>query len=396
MSPIFNSIGSNYDFNFSLKALGQIFAPDSDKNLEILKFFLEKEFEGQAFLFYKGRNAIEFALKNLNLPKNSLVATQAFTCYSIEEAIKKTGLKLIYFDLKAKSLNPDFKNIKKIYKKNPQIKAIILQNSLGFANEIEKIYQWSRQNKIILILDLAQSYGIKTANLKNLADIFILSFGRDKILDAITGGACILKKFDNKLDLIQNQVAFRQRLKDLTYPFVCFLIRKTYPIYLGKILHFLVKKTGFETNPIYNPVKKIAPLPSQYVNLIFRQLKNLDQSLKHRQKISKLYYQNLKNISLINQTDIENGVNLRFPIWVEDIEKVLSSLKAAQIYLADRWYRKAIDCGKINCQTDYRQGTCPNAEKLSQHILNLPTHQEIDETKAIKIINVISKLENNK
>jgi dTDP-4-amino-4,6-dideoxygalactose transaminase len=59
--------------------------------------------------------------------------------------------------------------------------------------------------------------------------------------------------------------------------------------------------------------------------------------------------------------------------------------------LTDRWYRDPVDCGRLQCETHYQTGSCPNAEKMSDTIINLPTHAKITVADAEKIIIVIKK-----
>ena len=82
---IFNSLGSNYDFNFVLTALTSY-----DDRLVYhteLKQFLQDKYGGDVTLLYKGREAIELALKSLNLAKDSYVAINGFTTGILAESI---------------------------------------------------------------------------------------------------------------------------------------------------------------------------------------------------------------------------------------------------------------------------------------------------------------------
>ena len=92
---IFNSLGSNYNLRYVLKSL---FDNSANKNLK-LKNFLEKKYEGKTILTYKGREALTLALKILNLPKESMVAINGFTCFAVYKAVEEAGLTPICLDL---------------------------------------------------------------------------------------------------------------------------------------------------------------------------------------------------------------------------------------------------------------------------------------------------------
>lgn len=181
---IFNSLGSNYDFKFVLKSLFL-------KNDGGLKKFLERKYKGQVTLTYKGREAIELALSGL--PKGSLIAINGFTCFAVYEAIKKAGHKALYLDIEKGELNFSPETLKRAV----NVKAVIIQNTLGYPCDIEKISQVCKENKIILIEDLAHSVGTRYENGKEagmVGDFVALSFSQDKMIDVVSGGALIQRK----------------------------------------------------------------------------------------------------------------------------------------------------------------------------------------------------------
>lgn len=180
---IFNSLGSNYDFKFVLKAL-------FSKREGALKKFLEDKYKGQVTLTRKGRQAIELALSGL--PKGSSVAINGFTCFAVYEAIQKAGHKALYLDIEKGELNFSVDALRK----TSNVKAVIIQNTLGSPCEIEKIAQICKENKIILIEDLAHCVGTRYESgveAGTVGDFVALSFSQDKMIDAVSGGALIKK-----------------------------------------------------------------------------------------------------------------------------------------------------------------------------------------------------------
>src|SRR3989344_5756264 len=99
---VFNSLGSNYNFSFALKAL---FASNNPKHQEELKSYLEAKYQGRAVLLYKAREAILLALRILNLPKGSKVAVNGYTCYAVYKGIVDAGLTPVYLDIAKGDLN---------------------------------------------------------------------------------------------------------------------------------------------------------------------------------------------------------------------------------------------------------------------------------------------------
>jgi perosamine synthetase len=391
------SLGSHYSNGFIKQSLIQlgltllnIKKPDYKKEL---KKELGKFWPGEINLVYKGRDAIDLCLRRYGIDKNSDgVMTQAFTCGAIEEGIGRAGATPLYVDIDKKKLNPTVDILEKAWNNNKQlkIKAIIIQHSLGNPADIKDIYNWTQKKKILLIEDLAQSFGAKDNDEKLLgsyADAIILSFGRDKIIDAVSGGAIVYKtKPTNNLLEEINSPKKHIVIKDLSYPFFTWLIRSTFNIGVGKIIHKFLKKINWFYSPVNSPTNKITSLPSAMAALALIQIRDFSKNHQHRKKMFKLYSEKLSSLPIKIITN--SGSFLRFVFLTSDHQGLIESWRKNNIHLSDRWYRQAVDCGSRGCSKFYSAGSCINAEEVSNQIVNLPTHQKISLKDAEKIVRV--------
>lgn len=412
MSSIFNSLGSNYSLGFVMLALKQMFligegVEKNPKNsLSRLHSYLNMTYGGTSYLFYKGRDAIEFSLKILlNDDSNGKVLTQAFSCYAVEEGIQRAGMTPVYVDIDDSSTNMSVETLKKAFLLNMDSKAVLVQHSLGIPADIIEIKKWCLKNKLILIEDLAQAIGANDNTGKALgahADAVVFSFGRDKIVDGISGGAVVFKNLTikqiGKIESIRNsefkKLSNSIYLVDMLYPFITFIGRKTHDFYLGKIILKIARLSGLIKSPTVSKTFELTEMRSGYATLILNSLQRLDEELLHRKKIANLYLNEISNkkIGLINsEKNVTNGSNLRFSITIDTVNELILAFKNSNIYLSDRWYRTAVDCGKQVCNTKYKYGSAVNAEKLSKEILNLPTHTNVSTLEAKKIIEVLNK-----
>lgn len=389
---IFNSLGSNYNLNFVLKSIFNFSRSDFQ-----LEKFLEEKYKGKSVLLYKGREAIELGLKILDLPKDSFVAINGFTCFAVYEAIKNVGLNVEYLDLEKGELNFSAEELKKHLLQNPKIKVVIVQNTLGFPSNIADIIKVCKENNITLIEDLAHCVGTKYANKAEagtIGDMVVLSFSQDKMIDGISGGALIVKNPNLSINVQLANLGFQIQLKDRLYPFLTYLIRSTYNLFdLGKLLHTVFKKT----NLLPKPVESITPhvlhkLPIFYYKLIQSVFEELGENLNHRKTIASIYSQtiNPKVMSATLKDQIINSSNLRFPIFVNKREHLIENLKAQGIYISDIWYDAPIAPRKYLQLTDYKN-QCPNSQDASAVILNLPTHKMVSTKDAINISQLINQ-----
>jgi perosamine synthetase len=379
---VFNSLGSNYNFKHVLRSL---FSDGQGQNRKLINLLQEK-YAGKAILTYKGREALILALKILNLPKDSLVAINGFTCYAVYKAVHKSGLIPVCLDLEEKNSDLNFTPtaLEKLLKENSKVKVVVIQNTLGSPCDIEKITQICHEKNIVLIEDLAHCIGTKYLNGKEagtVGDFVTLSFSQDKIIDSVSGGALVIgnKKF-NKFIIPQfNNVNGYQQLKDNFYPFLTYNIRFFYDFMLGKISHYFLKNLNILSKPMTGGLYDFYSLPNWYCNLTISEFGKLGQQLNHRKEIAKIYAKKLnKKIlhSSITQK-ISSSANLRFPVFVDNRTSLIKFLKKHRIFVSDIWY-------------DSVAPECPNAVEISKRILNLPTHINVSKKGAIKITNLIN------
>lgn len=365
---IFNSLGSNYDYKFALKTL---FTSNNVKNKTHLISFLNTKYEGETTLLYKGREAIKLSIDLLKLEKGSKVGITGFTCYAVYKAVVDAKCTPVYLDIEKATLNFNLDEIKK----HKGLKVLIIQNTLGNPCDIVKIKKYCLQNKIILIEDLAHSIGSIYATGEEAGtygDFVVLSFGQDKILDAVSGGALIVRnvKYKNKVDsLIFKNVDVQKQLKDRFYPLFTFIIRNTYGIGLGKLLHFILKKLNILSQPIIQErAITLHNLPAWYCDLINFQFSQLENNLNHRRKILNVYAAILSKRA--------TSFSLRFPILVKNRIGLIKNLQEYGVHVSDIWYDAPIAPARFLSLTSY-SNECPIAESVSKQIVNLPTHRNI-------------------
>jgi dTDP-4-amino-4,6-dideoxygalactose transaminase len=377
---IFNSLGSNYDFQFILQLLR---TPNIDTKK--LKETLETKYQGKSALFYKGRHAIQFALQLLNLPKNSAVAVNGYTCFAVYEAISRAGLKTEFVDITVGDLNFSAESLEQKLNINPSIKAVIIQNTLGTPCDIKRISEICKQRNLILIEDLAHSPGTTYAHgieAGTVGDFVALSFSQDKMIDAVSGGALVVRNptYRNFSELKLRNVSFGQQFFiDSFYPIWTFLIRKLYAVGLGKLLHQILKSFRLLSMPMQEEGVGLYGLAPWYAGLAGKELEDLEENIKHRRKIARVYASSLDSKILVPKTIevLENSTNLRFPILISDRSGLIAHLKQYGVYVSDIWYDAVVAPKKYMTKLDYK-GDCPNAERVAEKMLNLPTHRNIN------------------
>lgn len=389
---IFNSLGSNYTFKYVLNSL---FSVGKDSDNKKLKTFLENKYQGKAILLYKGREAIKLALKILNFPQNSKVGIVGFTCYAVYQAVNEAGLKPVYLDIN-ESLNFSADKV-------GDLKVLIVQNTLGNPCDIQSIHKICKEKDIVLIEDLAHSIGTIYKNNKEagtVGDFTALSFSQDKIVDAVSGGALIIrspKYFNYDIGQLKS-LSFARRLRDRFYPVLTFKIRNLYPYGFGKVFHALLKKLNLLSKPLeIGKGVTLQSMPNWHAKLVNSSFKEFESILKHRRNIASIYASKL-NRGILSKDYVDNirlSSCIRFPIFVEEREDLINYLKERAVFVSDIWYDAPIAPSKFLSRTDYK-GECPFSKKVSKEILNLPTHINVSCKDAEFISKQINKWINTK
>lgn len=391
---IFNSLGSNYTIKDIINSLT---TPNNQKYERDLETYLQKKYGGQIQFLYQGRQAITLALQALGVPDDSYVAITGFTCFAVYQGVINAGYKLEYLDIEKNSLNFTKKTLETAYKKTPHIRAVIVQNTLGTPCDIEGIAAYCKKNNIYLIEDLAHCVGTVYDNKKlagTVGDAIIFSFGRDKIIDAVAGGAVLIKRPQN--NIVLKNITLSQKIRDRFYPFFTCIIRKTYSIKFGRVLHILLKKMGLVTTAVNNNSNpSLYTMPHWHCRQAYDQFMALDTQLEHRRQIARIYAKNLP-ISLLF-SDVVQTIDfsscLRFSLFVQHREDLFLYLKQKGTYVEDTWYDAPISPNKYLSFTSYKKGDCKIAEDVASHIVNIPTHRNITKQDALKIAREITAWE---
>lgn len=400
------SLIPNYRFSDVWLAIKLIFQPWIALNRnpqDQLKNSLSK-YLGQDYihLFDSGRTALYFLLQAIDIQPEDEIIMQAFTCSVVPASIMWTGAVPIFVDIdKTLNLDPD-KLIKNI---TPKTKAVIIQHTFGTPANIEKIAAICKKHKLILIEDCAHGLGnsYKGKKLGSFGQISFYSFGRDKVISGIWGGAIST----NNETIYQNLNKLTSQLprhplswiyKQLFYIPAMYKIIHTYGfLKLGKVMHHYFRRWHLLSDAITPAEKKAKKplffyqsLPSPICLLILSQLKKIDSIIQHRQHLAHVYSKALK-------TKFDPSCSyIRYSIEVNDPNSLRRFAASKNIFLGD-WYSTVIAPKDIDPTIfKYKLKSCPQAEKLTQKIVNLPTNPNLSQVDASKVINIINQWKSEK
>ncbi|MDD9907351.1 MAG: DegT/DnrJ/EryC1/StrS family aminotransferase [Rhodospirillaceae bacterium] len=358
-----------------------------------LKAALKKEFSRNVYFYDSGRSALLKILEGLKRDGRDEVIVQSYTCVVVVNAIIAAGYKPVYVDLDKNGINMCVKDLKKKISKNTR--AMIVQHTFGFPDKIDEIKNLTKDHKFFLIEDLAHSINGKYKDklLGTYSDAAFISFGSGKVLSSSRGGVALTKRLKLENDeLLPLEKTWKHLLK-----IVCFEFLK--PIYfffrIGKTKIYLLSKLGFLPKVITQQEKQgLAPEVFSYspklASIAYMQWKGRKKNLRHRRKLAATYSKELKDIVEFPKYN-EEAAYMRFPIFVDDPEKLFKFMKKHHILLGVEWSGAVIVPKSIDLRKTKYKGGCPQAEKTALRIINLPTDRHVSVKKAKAITKLIKK-----
>jgi len=294
-------------------------------------------------------------------------------------------------------------------------KAVIIVHIGGhIAFDIERIEQFCNEHEIVLIEDCAHALGAKYQGkfCGTFGDAAFFSFGRDKIISSVFGGMVVtnnekigeqLLEFRDKLDYPSNLWIFQQLLHPVL---INCLILPAYRLNqcLGRVLLGLFHKLSILSKAVYKKEKKgeipecfPKRFPNALAALALNQFRKLERFNKHRQEIASFYEKGLENtgfnLPLARNQEGRRPTFMRYPILVnKNTDEILKLARKKKIFLDDGWRKSPVIPSDTNIdKMKYLPGSCPEAEKVAQNIVNLPTHINISRKEAKKIVDFLKK-----
>lgn len=384
------SLSPNTDIHDISTALRVLISPwtwnAGTSEIEVRHWFREV-FHADAYLFTSGRVALYELLKAFGIGTGDEVILQAFTCVAVPNSVRWAGAMPVYADID-KSLNIDPTDFeKKITRKT---KAVIVQHTFGNAADMDAIAKIAHKQNILVIEDCAHALGAtyKGKMLGTLGDAAFFSFGRDKAVSSVWGGAACIHKSNHANEAADTLAENHHRLpkpsafwilQQLLHPLAFSVILPTYRSGMGKALLVTLQKIHALSKPVFaceldgnEPPHFRMQYPNALAQLLIVQLKKLPDMVKTRRENERLYRTSYPKSA--EDVHIRNGASLlRYPLIVSDPEMYMKQARAAGILLGN-WYHHVIDPFGTNFTViSYNIGGAPVAEHIAKHIINLPT-----------------------
>jgi dTDP-4-amino-4,6-dideoxygalactose transaminase len=346
------------------------------------------------YVFWKGRVALYAILQAMNMQSGDEVIMPAFTCVVVPNPVIYLGGVPVYVDIEPLTYNMDVDKIEQ--KITPRTKFILAQNTYGLSSDFDAIKTIAKKHNIKVIEDCAHGFGGLYKGMPNgtIAEAAFYSTQWNKPFSTGLGGVAVTAERDiaEKLQQLE-QKFYPPTLKDVMLLKLLYLLKQymlTPEIYwtalklyrwLSRHNLILGSSQGIELVQPVEPKYFAKGFSTFQAKAGINQLKNFDKIREHRKRIAKTY-NNLLNRLAIEPPfvpDFSEHGYLKYPLLVKDRKQVLRNAVDNNIELGD-WFLSPIHPIEKNLEKwNYYWGDNPIGEKISQHVINLPTHHDVDE-----------------
>ena len=371
--------------------------------------------EPATFYFWRGRVALYALLKSLGVGRGDSVIVPGFTCFAVPSAVLFTGARPLYADIDPAAYNLSFESLQALdaIRRNPTIKAIIVQHTFGIPADLNRILPWARERGIAVIEDCAHAWGSRYRDeggewreLGTFGDAAFFSSQWTKPVSTGLGGWAVVRNAElaqsvagfyqtecaeptaSASGLLALQVGIRSLL---SATWIQSAIKAGYQALYSRGL-----LVGTSTPPELQgrmPVGYSTQMSGFQRRLLAKRLGN-DTVVAHRRRLKSVYDELLAaaGLPVLELSPQADPVLLRYPVRVPAKKAALDLAERRRVELGD-WYTSPVDRPE-NLKGDvfaYAEGTCPEGERAGREVVNLPMHLGIDDRRARRVVQLLKE-----
>ncbi len=311
-----------------------------------------------------GTDALQIALMALDLNPGDEIISTPFTFVATIEVMALLHLKPVFVDIDPNTFNIDENKLEDAI--TNKTKAIIPVHLFGQSANMEGILQIAQKHNLTIIEDNAQAIGAdyhfkngQSQKAGTIGDIGTTSFFPSKNLGAYGDGGAV---FTNNDDLAQQMKS--------------------------------IANHGMEKRYYYDKVGINSRLDAMQAAILGVKLKYLDQFCTARQKAAKVYDEllaDLPNVKIPYKAPYSSHVYHQYTLKVEQGRDALRSKLSESKIACAVYYPVSLHEQKAYHFLGYKKGDFPISELMSQQVISLPMHTELNPEIQSTIVDQIKK-----
>ena len=321
----------------------------SNQCLELLQVQFPKS---KLFLTHSATGGLEMIAHLMNVQKGDEIIMPSFTFIATANAFVSRGATPVFVDIDPNTLNLDLNLIESSI--GPKTKAIVMVHYGGHASDMNRLKAICEKHKIYLVEDAAMAFGnnFEGLPLGTIGDFGVISFDITKQISAIQGGL-----------LLVNNADFQERA--------------------DKIYHLGTNRSEFMAGnvPYYEWVDVGSKYQMNELNALalFDQLSSQEDILKHRNQISRWYYDLLNPLAekgffrLMSKKHLDENIH-EFYLILDDEKQRVALVKQLNEHGIEAMFHYIPLHNSSFGREVSRFDSLPITEQISASLLRLPMH----------------------
>jgi perosamine synthetase len=341
-----------------------------------------------AYSFASGRLGLYGLLRAMDIGRGDEVLLQVPTHVVVPNAIRYTGATPVFVDSEPDTFNMDLGRAEQ--RITAKTKVLLLQHTFGIPVDIDVALGLAARHGLRVIEDCAHALGATYGgqHVGSFGDAAFFSM-EEKTISSGMGGVVVTDDpvLAERMEVFQagcarpsSVLAARYLVKVIVFHLITepSIHRRMRPVY--KLLRSRIIAPGATSDKEARgerPARYEQRLSNAQAALALSQLRRLAANLTHREKIADVYTTRLQEHGLWVPRPPARArpAFARYPICVPDKAAVMRA--AAPHAVLGQWLREPVD-GAVGPGGDsYEPGSCPCAEWIVAHLVNLPTHLKV-------------------
>lgn len=318
------------------------------------QYWFGRQYEPQEgeYLLNHARTGIVLALR-ASLPDGGRVGVVAYNCHTVANAVVNAGCTPIFVDV-TEELKIDVATI------STDLDAIVVTNLFGIRNDISAIRK--RCPRAIIIVDNAHGYGLPPEE-----DFTVYSINQGKFPALGEGGILVTNEGMRELVKAYDALPSYSVLEQMKL--FCSMLMKA--IAYSRCFYWLVQRE--KKKVVVNPLQEIAmySMAPGIKRLYAAALPKIDAEIE----MQKSNAERIKELAVGQLVDewLEGNNAFMLVARTENVQELKEWFEKQGVE-TETHFKHAIDWAK---EFGYVPGSCPMAEKLTRHLLMIPTYKKI-------------------
>lgn len=345
--------------------------------------------------FATGRLALTAILEALDVGPGDEVLVPVPTHVVVPNAVRAAGASPVFVDSDPRTLNVDLHRVRE--RVGPRTRVLLVQHTFGIPVDMDEALAVSRTHGLHLVEDCVHALGAtwRGAPVGSLGRAGFTSTEETKVISTTLGGVA----FTDDAELAER---LRTAADHCRWPSHGMVQRRMVKLIAYHLLTWppihrparAVYEAGGRRHPLPVPVtaaESAGRVPAGYRERMsaaqaavgLHQLERLQENLAHRRQIARIYADALPDACRVHVPDGAGPTWVRYPILVGDRVDAVAAL--APWSVVGTWFSSVLEESVSPRVAGYVDGSCPAAEVLARHLVNLPTHQRVTEEDARRI-----------